>query len=90
MPYAVNCAIACGGVTVLPGDIIVADDDGAVCVPVALAEAVIEKASEHHEWEDFSRLRLGEGGALQRYYPLHDDARAEYDEWRKANPIAKP
>lgn len=86
MPFAVNCPIACGGVTVVPGDIIVADDDGAVCVPVALAEEMIRQASAHHEWEDFSRMKLMEGASLQRYYPLHEDARAEYEAWRKLNP----
>jgi regulator of RNase E activity RraA len=86
MPFAVNTPIACGGVTVIPGDIIVADDDGAVCVPVALAAQVIEQANMHHEWEDFSRIKLMQGEPLQRYYPLHADARAEYEEWRKANP----
>ena len=89
MPFAVNVPIACGGVTVVPGDIIVADDDGAVCVPVALAAQMIENASKHHEWEDFSRMKLMQGAPLQRYYPLHDDARAEYEEWRKANPIER-
>ena len=86
MPFAVNAPIACGGVLVMPGDIIVADDDGAVCVPAALADEVIAKASEHHEWEEFSRLKLSEGAPLQRYYPLHADAWPEYEEWRKANP----
>ena len=78
---------ACGGVTVIPGDMIVADDDGAVCLPAALVEKVIAAASEHHEWEQFSKLMLAKGGSLQRYYPLHDDARGEYDDWRRANPI---
>jgi regulator of RNase E activity RraA len=87
MPFAVNVPIACGGVTVIPGDIIVADDDGAVVVPIALASKVIETSKVHHEWEDFSRMKLMQGAPLQRYYPLHDDARAEYEEWRKANPV---
>lgn len=87
MPFAVNTPIACGGVTVMPGDIIVADDDGAVCVPAALAAEVIERSSQHHEWEDFSRMKLKQGAPLQRYYPLHQDARGEYEEWRKTNPI---
>lgn len=89
MPHAVNTTIACGGVTVVPGDIIVADDDGAVCVPIDLAEEVIEKAGKHHDWEDFSRMKLMEGAPLQRYYPLHDDAREEYEEWRKTHPLKK-
>ena len=90
MPFAVNTPIACGGVTVMPGDIIIADDDGAVCVPAHLAEQMVQNASKQHDWEDFSRMKLMAGEPLQRYYPLHDDARPEYDEWRKVNPIKVP
>ena len=82
-PFAVNVPIACGGVTVVPGDIIIADDDGAVVVPVALAPNLAKKATEHVEWEEFSRVRLSEGGDLRRYYPLSDEARPEYDAWRQ-------
>ena len=84
MPFAVNVPVACGGVLVIPGDIIVADDDGAVVVPVKLAEQVIKDASVHHEWEEFSRERLAQGGELRRYYPLSDAARPEYETWLKA------
>jgi regulator of RNase E activity RraA len=82
-PFAVNGPIACGNTLVMPGDIIIADDDGAVVVPIKLAPELLKKASEHHEWEEFSRLRLSEGGDLRKYYPLTDVARAEYEEWRK-------
>lgn len=84
-PNAVNVTIACGGVTVVPGDIIVADDDGAVVVPVSMAERVIEDGQKHAEWEEFSRMKLMAGESLQRYYPLHPDAEGEYQAWRKAN-----
>lgn len=83
-PFAVNVPIACGGVTVLPGDIIIADDDGAVVVPIQLAPQLADRATEHVEWEEFSRLKLSEGGDLRRYYPLSDDARPEYEAWRRA------
>ncbi len=69
-PYAVNVPIACNNVLVIPGDIIVADDDGVVVVPVKMAEALLAKSSTHHEWEEFSRIRLSEGGDLRTYYPL--------------------
>ena len=82
MPFAVNGPIACGGVTVIPGDIVVADDDGAVVVPAGLAEAVVAKARKDHEWEDFSREMLARGGDLRRYYPLSDAARPEYEAWK--------
>ncbi|MGO6983116.1 ribonuclease activity regulator RraA [Rhizobium leguminosarum] len=89
-PNAVNVPIACGGVTVIPGDIIVADDDGVAVLPVAMASKVIEESKKHHDWEEFSRMKLMEGGSLQRYYPLHDDARGEYEEWRKTNRLENP
>ena len=82
-PFAVNVPIACGGVTVLPGDLIIADDDGAVVVPVQLAAELAEHAAEHVEWEEFSRERLAAGGDLRKYYPLTDAARPEYEEWRR-------
>lgn len=81
-PFAVNVPVACGGALVLPGDLIVADDDGAVVVPATLAPALVEAAGKHAEWEEFSRLRLSEGGDLRKYYPLSEAARAEYETWR--------
>lgn len=83
-PYAVNVPIALNNVLVMPGDIIVADDDGVVVVPVKMAPALLAKAGEHHEWEEFSRERLAAGGDLRRYYPLMDSQREEYEAWRKA------
>lgn len=83
VPHAVNIPIACGNCYVMPGDIIVADDDGAVVVPVGLAPELLKKASEHVEWEEFSRMRLAEGGHLRKYYPLSEEGRAEYEEWKK-------
>jgi regulator of RNase E activity RraA len=81
MPYAVNVTVSCSNVTVFPGDIIVADDDGAVCVPVALAEAMVEKTQKDHGWEEFCREKLMAGAPMQRYYPLHPDAVGEYEAW---------
>ena len=82
-PYAVNVPIACGGTTVMPGDIIIADDDGAVVVPIDLAPELARHANEHAEWEDFSRVKLSEGADLRRYYPLSEEARGEYEAWKR-------
>lgn len=83
-PYAVNVPIACGGTVVVPGDIVVADDDGAVVVPIKLAPALLAAAGQHADWEEFSRMRLAQGGDLRRYYPLSADAVPEYEAWRAA------
>ncbi|MCW1968312.1 MAG: ribonuclease activity regulator RraA [Anaerolineae bacterium] len=84
MPWAVNVPIAMNNVTIMPGDIIVADDDGVAVVPIGLAEQVLEHSSHHAEWEEFSRMRLSQGGDLRKYYPLRADAEEEYQAWRKA------
>jgi regulator of RNase E activity RraA len=82
-PNAVNVPISCGGVTVIPGDIIMADDDGVVVLPESMAAKIIEDSKKHAEWEVFSRERLMAGESLKRYYPLHKDAEPEYEEWKK-------
>jgi regulator of RNase E activity RraA len=87
-PWAYNVPIACSRVLVMPGDIIIADDDGAVMVPAKMAEIVAEHTMEHEEWEVFSRIKLLEGGALRKYYPLSEEGWVEYEEWRKTNPTA--
>jgi 4-hydroxy-4-methyl-2-oxoglutarate aldolase len=43
---AKNIPVECGGITVRPGDIIVADEDGVVVVPQERAEEVLKKAQE--------------------------------------------
>jgi regulator of RNase E activity RraA len=80
-PFAVNVPVACGGVLVVPGDIIIADDDGAVVVPVDMAPDILEKASHHEEWEEFSLENLEKGGDLRKYYPLSEEGWEEYIVW---------
>lgn len=48
-PGEVNVPIACGTTVVNPGDIIVADAEGIVVVPAAVAAAIIQAAHELHE-----------------------------------------
>ncbi len=81
-PWAYNVPIACSMVLVMPGDIIIADDDGAVVVPAKMAPMVVEHTVEHEEWEVFSRIKLLEGGSIMKYYPLNDEGWAEYEVWR--------
>jgi regulator of RNase E activity RraA len=84
-PWAYNVPVAVAGVLVMPGDIIIADDDGAVVVPQQLAAIVAEVTREHEDWEVFSRMKLEEGGSLYKYYPLNEEGRREYEAWRQEN-----
>lgn len=81
-PWAYDVPVAAGGVLCLPGDVVVADDDGAVIVPSTRALELVQDAEDHEDWESFSRMRLEEGARLSDYYPLTQDSRAEYEAWR--------
>jgi regulator of RNase E activity RraA len=67
----------------MPGDIIIADDDGAVVVPLNIAMLVLEAAEKYEGSEDFSRMKLAEGGALRTYYPLSEKGLEELEAWKK-------
>src|SRR5947209_2338079 len=45
--------IGCGGVAIFPGDIIVADADGAVVVPAALADEIAPLGAEQERLEEW-------------------------------------
>ena len=53
-------------------------------VPLKLVDDVLERAGGHKEWEEFSKLKLSEGGDLRKYYPLNEEAQKEYETWDKA------
>jgi len=80
-PWAYDVPVAVGGVLCLPGDIVIADDDGPVVVPVAKSLELLSDAEEHEKWEEFSRMRIDQGGRLSDYYPLGPQSRPEYDAW---------
>src|SRR5207249_9081982 len=76
--------IGCGGVAVFPDDIIVSDDDGAVVIPAALLDEVVEAAVEQEKLEAWIIDEVRSGLPLPGLYPPNAETKARYAGFRTA------
>jgi regulator of RNase E activity RraA len=75
--------IGCGGVAVFPDDIVVVDQDGAVVIPQALLDSVVEQAVEQEHMETWIMGEVETGASLPGLYPPNAENKARYEAWRK-------
>ncbi len=71
--------VDCGGVAVFPNDVIVVDDDGAVLIPAAMLEVVVELATEQERLEGWIMAQVDAGHALPGLYPPNAQNKARYE-----------
>ena len=81
-----NVPIQCGGVLVMPGDVVVGSEIGVVVIPSALAEKVAEEGANTDSRDAFSREKVLSGTVtVEQAFPLKPELLAEYEEWRKTH-----
>jgi len=84
-PVDLQLPIACGGVAVYPGDIVVGDRDAVLVIPADIVEAVAEEALKNYEYEEWAELEVAKGRSLKGLFPAAgDQAKADYEAWKKA------
>ncbi len=84
-PCDLNLPIACGGVAVYPGDIMVGDRDGVVVIPPEIVDEVAQEALTTQDYEEWAELEVANGRSLTGLFPVAgDDAKRDYEAWKKA------
>ena len=81
-PCATNEPVKVDGVLVMPGDYIVADDDGVVVIPRLICKEVADAAIEYDKLEEWIKNKLSEENLSPgKYYPPDEKT---YEEYKKS------
>ena len=82
VPWDTDITIACGGTTVQPGDIIVADSDGILVIPPAIAGELVEDCIRQEQEEAFIFEMVKQGNSVDGLYPMNAQWQARYEDWK--------
>ncbi|WP_445155105.1 fumarylacetoacetate hydrolase family protein [Arthrobacter sp. Hor0625] len=81
VPWDTDITIACGGATVQPGDIIVADSDGILVIPPAIAEELVDDCIRQEKEETFIFEMVKQGNSVDGLYPMNAQWQHRYADW---------
>jgi regulator of RNase E activity RraA/2-keto-4-pentenoate hydratase/2-oxohepta-3-ene-1,7-dioic acid hydratase in catechol pathway len=90
VPWETGVTVACAGVTIQPGDLLVGDADGVVVLPPTIAAEVLAEAREQERQEEFVAERVAAGESIDGLFPLPEARRPEYEAWLAQEPQRKP
>jgi 4-hydroxy-4-methyl-2-oxoglutarate aldolase len=86
MLTGINIPVRIGGVTVMPGDLVVGDREGVYFVPPQLVQEVLDHADETHIHDEWTKMKFDEGKyKSSEIYgsPSDPKLKAEYQEYLK-------
>jgi 5-oxopent-3-ene-1,2,5-tricarboxylate decarboxylase / 2-hydroxyhepta-2,4-diene-1,7-dioate isomerase len=84
MPLEHQIPIACAGVTVMPGDIVVGDGEGAVIIPPSLVVELAAASVQQEAEEAWALERVDAGESTTGVFPVSKERRAEFEAWYAA------
>jgi regulator of RNase E activity RraA/2-keto-4-pentenoate hydratase/2-oxohepta-3-ene-1,7-dioic acid hydratase in catechol pathway len=90
VPWETGVTVACAGVTIQPGDILVGDADGVLVLPPGIAAEVLAEAREQERQEQFIAERVAAGESINGLFPLPPSRRPGYDAWLARQPSPEP
>ena len=85
VPWEYDVAVACGNATVLPGDVIVGDDDGVIVIPIDLVEEVTLAAEAKEREDAWVAERVAEGNPVDGLFPPTGAWKEQYAKWVEEN-----
>jgi 4-hydroxy-4-methyl-2-oxoglutarate aldolase len=80
----INIPVRIGGVTVLPGDVVLGTDTGVIFIPPHLVQEVVEASEATRVRDEFGKLRLAEGKYTSGEIDVptwRDDIEADFATW---------
>lgn len=83
-PADMNVPIGCGGVMVMPDDVIVGDEEGIVVIPANVCDEVAAAAVEQESLEELILDRVKSGTSIVGVYPPNVETRRELEALLKA------
>jgi len=82
----IGLPIACGGVAVYPGDIVLGDGDGVMIIPRHLADELAQESVEMELFEEFVLQEVLNGVSIRGLYPPTDpETSTRFAAWRTGN-----